>query len=112
MRATLPLLLLTLAAPADAQIWDGGRSAIRETPAPPATIEHDLHDIDRAIRDGRRSGDLTRAEARTLRAQSAILDRQARQYRQGGPIATNGAALTQQALILREQVAAARSRPR
>ena len=108
----LPILLLTLAAPAGAQIWDGGRSAVRETPAPPATIEHDLRDIDRSIRDGRRSGDLSRAEARTLRAQSAILDREARQYRQGGPIATNGAALTQQALILRGQVTAARDRPR
>ena len=46
MRATLPLLLLTIATPAGAQIWDGGRSAIREVPAAPTTIEHDLHDID------------------------------------------------------------------
>lgn len=115
MRAALPVLLLTLATPASAQIWDGGRSALREIPAtPPATslVASDLGDINRSIRDGRRRGDLTRAEARTLLAQSAVIDRLNRQYRQGGPIAMNAPALVDRTLALRGQVDAARARPR
>lgn len=115
MRAALPFLLLALAAPASAQIWDGGRSALREIPsAPPATslVASDLGDINRAIRDGRRRGDLTRAEARTLLAQSAVIGRLNRQYRQGGPIALNAPALVESTLALRGQVDAARARPR
>ncbi len=114
MRVLLPLLLLTAAAtPAVAQIWDGGRSAVREAP-PPATslIASDLGDINRSIRDGRRRGDLTRAEARALMIQSAVIERLNRQYRQGGPIAMNAPALADRTLALRGEVAAARARPK
>ncbi|KQM81050.1 hypothetical protein ASE70_18335 [Sphingomonas sp. Leaf22] len=113
MRAALPFLLLIFAAPVGAQIWDGGRSAVREVPVPPpatSLVASDLGDINRSIRDGRRRGDLTRAEARELLVQSAIIDRLNRQYRQGGPIALNAPALADRTLALRGQVDAARAR--
>lgn len=111
MRAALAFLLLSLAPPATAQIWDGGRSAVREAPAPTtALVGSDLGDINRSIRDGRRRGDLSRAEARRLYAEAAVIDRLARQYRQGGPIAMNAPALAERTLALRGQVAAARAR--
>lgn len=113
MRFVLLMPILVAAAPASAQIWDGGRSAVREMPAAPvATFDRDLSDANRAIRDGRRRGDLTRAEARTLRAESAMIGRLAQQARHGGPAWTNTAALDQRARALREQVVAARARPR
>ena len=113
MRAMLPILTLLVAAPAGAQIWDGGRSAMREMPAPPtATFDRDLGDINRSIRDGRRRGDLSRSEARMLRAESAMVERLARQARGGGPASANTAALDQRTRALGAQVAAARARPR
>ena len=113
MRAVLPVLSLLLASPAGAQIWDGGRSAMRDMPAvPSATFDRDLSDANRAIRDGRRRGDLSRSEARMLRAESAMIERMARQSRQGGPASANTAALDLRARALREQVAAARTRSR
>ncbi|WP_156352956.1 MULTISPECIES: hypothetical protein [unclassified Sphingomonas] len=113
MRAMLPILFLSLATPAGAQIWDGGRSAVRETAAPPAaTFDRDLGDINRSIRNGRRQGDLSRSEARALRAESAMVERLARQARAGGPAFANTGALDQRTRALREQIAAARARPR
>ena len=113
MRAVLSILSLLLAAPAGAQIWDGGRSAVREMPAAPtATFDRDLNDINRSIRDGRRRGDLSRSEARTLRAESAMIERMAQQARAGGPAWANTAALDQRARALGEQVNAARTRSR
>ena len=113
MRAMLSILPILLATPAIAQIWDGGRSAIREMPPrPSATFDRDLSDANRSIRDGRRRGDLSRSEARMLRAESAMIERMAQQARQGGPAWANTAALDLRARALREQVAAARTRSR
>ncbi len=113
MRALLLILPLLLAVPAGAQIWDGGRSAVREMPAPPtAAFDRDLGDINRSIRDGRRRGDLSRSEARALYAQSAMVERLARQARAGGPAFADTAALEQRTRALGAQVAAARARPR
>jgi len=111
MRAAPALVMLLLAQPAPAQIWDGGRSAVREVAAPAtASIDSDLGDINRSIRTGRRRGELSRAEARLLYAEAAMIDRLASQYRRGGPIAMNAPALTERTLALRGQVAAARAR--
>lgn|GEM_PF-6269325 len=113
MRAILSILPLMIAVPAGAQIWDGGRSAVREMPAAPRTsFDRDLNDANRSIRDGRRRGELSRSEARTLRAESAMIERLAQQARQGGPAWANTTALDQRARALREQVVAARSRSR
>jgi len=113
MRAMLPILPLLLAAPAGAQIWDGGRSAVRDMPAPrTATFDRDLGDINRSIRDGRRRGDLSRSEARALYAESAMVERLARQARAGGPAWADTTALDQRTRALGAQVAAARARPR
>ncbi len=73
----LPLLIV--ATPTMAQIWDGGRSV--ERPAPrqidPDTFTRgrEVRRIDRSIRDGVRRGELTRSEARELRAQASALGR-------------------------------------
>ncbi len=113
MRAMLSILSVLLATPAGAQIWDGGRTAMREMPARPrATSDGGLADVDRAIRDGRRRGDLTRSEARVLAAESAMIGRLRGQARQGGPAWANTAAIDQRVRALREQVIAARNRPR
>lgn len=113
MRVILPILLLAIAAPASAQIWDGGRSAVREMPAAPSTsFDRDLNDANRSIRDGRRRGDLSRAEARTLRAESAMIERLVKQARAGGPAWANTTALDERARAFGAQVAAARARRR
>ncbi len=108
MRVLLPILLLA-AAPATAQIWDGGRSAV--TPAPEwhdTGVGRDLSDIDRSIREGRRNGELTRSEARVLRGQSASIERLSRQYRDGGPIGIDTSHLQRMTLALRSMVEARR----
>lgn len=113
MRFVLPMLMLVLAAPANAQIWDGGHSAVREMPAAPRpSFDRDLNDANRSIRDGRRRGDFSRAEARTLRAESAMIERLAQQARAGGPAWANSAALDERARAFGAQVAAARARRR
>lgn len=113
MPAMLSIISILLATPAGAQIWDGGRSAMREIPArPSATFDSGLGDVDRSIRDGRRRGDLTRSEARALYAESAMIGRMMAQARQGGPAWTDTTALEQRARALREQVIAARARSR
>lgn len=113
MRAMLSILPILFATPAGAQIWDGGRAAMREMPAAPnATFDRDLSDANRSIRDGRRRGDLSRAEARTLRAESAMIERLAQQARAGGPAWSNTAALDERARAFGAQVAAARARRR
>ncbi|KQM27622.1 MULTISPECIES: hypothetical protein [unclassified Sphingomonas] len=113
MRAILLILPLLLSAPAAAQIWDGGRSAVREMPAPRApAFDSGVGDVNRAIRDGRRRGDLSRSEARALYAESVMVERLARQARGGGPAFADTAAIDRRVRALREQVAAARARPR
>lgn len=78
MRIVL-LLLSLLAAPASAQIWDGGRSVQRPQVAPvdPDGVQRtrDTRRIDRSIRDGVRRGELTRREGRELRAQARAIGR-------------------------------------
>lgn len=113
MSTVLPILSLLLGAPAGAQIWDGGRSAVRELPARrPSSFDSDLGSIDRSIRDGRRRGELSRSEARILRAESAMVARMARQARAGGPAWSDTTALDQRTRALAAQVAVARARPR
>jgi len=113
MRAMLSLLLLSIATPATAQIWDGGPPAARDTPPPVVgTVDRDLGDIDRSIRAARRNHELTRREARSLRGQSAMIDRVAEQYRDGGPIAANAGHLEGMTMALRGMVEAQRARRR
>lgn len=113
MRVVPAILPLLLAAPAAAQIWDGGRTAVPEMPAPsPPAFDNGIGDVNRAIRDGRRRGDLTRSQARALYAESVMVERLARQARGGGPAYGDTAAIDRRIRALREQVAAARARPR
>ncbi len=113
MRVMLSLLLLSVATPATAQIWDGGPPATRDTPPPVVgTVGRDLSDIDRSIREGRRNRELTRREARSLQGQSAMIDRMAEQYRDGGPIAANAGHLDGMTMALRGMVEAQRARRR
>ncbi len=77
MRLALLLPLSLLAAPAPAQIWDGGRSAERPQlrPIDPDAFQRgrETRRIDRSIGDGVRRGELTRREARELRAQARAI---------------------------------------
>jgi hypothetical protein len=110
MRIVLPILLLFAAMPAQAQIWDGGRTAgDTPRPRPGPTVGQDLADINRSIREGRRSGDLTRSEARQLRAQSTLLER-AIDQRRDTPFPVDNRQLEQMALALRGLVQAQRLR--
>ncbi len=78
MRYILPLLLLA-ATPAAAQIWDGGypasRPGLRQFDPDSVTQRREVRRIDRSIRDGVRRGELTRREARDLRAQANAIGR-------------------------------------
>ncbi len=77
MRLALLLPLSLLAAPAPAQIWDGGRSVERPAPRPADSDAfqrgRETRRIDRSIRDGVRRGELSRREGRELRAQSRAI---------------------------------------
>ncbi|UUL82076.1 hypothetical protein [Sphingomonas qomolangmaensis] len=63
-----------LALAAGSQIWDGGRTAF-ELPTTPIAIRpaDGTRDITESIRDGRRSGQLDRREARSLRRDVRII---------------------------------------
>ncbi len=72
MRIVLLLPLLLWPTPGVAQIWDGGRRVERPVPAlEPDTFQRgrEVRRINRSIREGVRKGELTRREARALRAQ-------------------------------------------
>lgn len=77
MRIGLAVLILSMAAPAGAQIWDGGHSAERIGPRQlrPDTIQRtrEVRSIDRSIREGVRRGELSRSEARELRGMAAAI---------------------------------------
>ncbi|MEP9403455.1 hypothetical protein [Sphingomonas sp. VNH70] len=77
MRLALLLPLMLLAAPAPAQIWDGGRSVETRPlrPVDPAAFQRgrETRRIDRSIREGVRRGELTRREGRELRAQARAI---------------------------------------
>jgi hypothetical protein len=78
--------VLAMASPAGAQIWDGGRSA---TPDPrlidvqiaEGSVARTLRDD---IRTARRSGQITRQEARSYRRQAAAIEAAEERYRANG----------------------------
>ncbi len=61
------------------QIWDGGgKEAVVRPPA--SGIGQILGDTARRVRDGRRSGQFTKAQARSLRRDSAVTEELADRY--------------------------------
>lgn len=85
MRFLILTVLMVAAAPAGAQIWDGGRSAVPDAP-PPADpgVRPMLADLKRDLRTARRSGQITRGEERALRRQAAVIAAAERRYRSAG----------------------------
>lgn len=78
-------LLLAGVSPAQAQIWDGGRSAVPDTPMPADPgVTPMLNDLRRDLRTARRSGQITRREERSLRQQAALIANAERRYRSAG----------------------------
>ncbi|MGC6399954.1 hypothetical protein ACNI3Q_05170 [Sphingomonas sp. FW199] len=78
-------LWLAGASPASAQIWDGGRSAVPDTPMPADPgVTPMLNDLRRDLRTARRSGQITRQEERSLRRQAAVIAAAQRRYRSAG----------------------------
>lgn len=102
MRLVL-LPLLIVATPAMAQIWDGGRSAEPRSRArinPEAVTQtREIGRIGRSIREGVRRGELTREEARTLRAQAGALARASQSMSAGIGTQQTGAILGLRGLV-------------
>lgn len=108
MTRAIVLVLLLLPGVASAQLV--GRSA---PPAPRTTAGYgvvvrtpgpDSHDIRERIGDGRRSGQLSRGEARQLRRETGQLDTLAARYGADGLSAAEARELQVRAEVLRDQV--------
>lgn len=103
MRAALPFLLLTIAAPATAQLWDGAHDVGRTAPgrADPDRIRRnrETHRIDRSVDDGVRSRELSRREAREFRAQAAAIRRSSAGPADGIGTQQDGAVLNLRGLV-------------
>jgi len=91
--------------PAAAQSWTGINAESPATAAPRGTDVHRRTDrIDRSIRAGRESGQLTHAEAHRLRRQAALIDAMADRYAANGISASEAGELDTRADALGQQV--------
>lgn len=99
---------LVAAAPASAQIWDGGGSTPTLMPRGLPGVGRSLVELDRTIREARRDGRLDRHEARQLRRENRQIGTLERRYRSGGLSASEQAELEMRAEGLRSLVNARR----
>lgn len=91
--------------PAAAQSWTGINAESHAAAAPRGTDVYRQTDrIDRSIRAGRKSGQLTRAEAHRLRRQAALIDAMADRYTADGISAGEAGELDMRADVLSHQV--------
>lgn len=111
MRIALPVLAALLAFPAAAQIRDpsGGVRWPAPRPALPG-IARELGQADRVIRAGRKSGQLSRREARALRRESRQIAVLEARYARGGLSETERAELQSRVAVLRSITGAQRAR--
>jgi hypothetical protein len=103
--AVLPLLAAT---PADAQFWSPPGNGLPRISTSAAEQTRTMHDARRAIRDARRDGELSRADARHLRREQRILSAIADRYAADGLTAGEAADLDFRAHALLDRVQAAR----
>lgn len=103
--ALAALAAMTVAGPAAAQSWTGINEPHAATLAPQATDTHrQVEKIDRSIRAGRKSGQLSHAEARRLHRAAAALDAMATRYADDGVSAGEAGELDTRADLLSHQV--------
>ncbi|WP_315762232.1 hypothetical protein [Sphingomonas sp. Y38-1Y] len=74
------------------QIWDGGGRAEPVTAPPASGIGPILGDTARRVRDGRRSGQITRPQARSLRRDAAVIEDLSDRYAVDGVVSDSEAA--------------------
>jgi hypothetical protein len=104
----LALVPLLAATPLQAQFWSPPGNGLPKAYALPAAHVDTLHDVRQAIRDGRRDGELSRADAKHLRREQRILSAIAERYAADGLGAGEADDLDFRAHALLEQVQAAR----
>lgn len=115
MRVALPLILLACPMALPAQIAPGPQSA---TPPGPAGItirpdpsNRELQESRERIREGRRSGGLTKKEARQLRKEATVNDALAKHYARDGLSDSEQRELDMRGRALQSLTEAQRSQP-
>jgi len=99
------ILVAAIGSPAAGQNWTGINAGWTASPAPGGTDVHRQVDrIDRSIHAGRKSGQLTRAEARRLRRAGAMIDAMADRYAADGVSAGEARELDTRADLLSHQL--------
>lgn len=94
-----------LGSAAAAQSWTGiNTESHAAAPSHGTDVYRQADRIDRSIRAGRKSGQLTRAEAHRLRRQAALIDAMADRYAADGISAGEAGELDTRANVLSQQV--------
>ncbi|HVJ00338.1 MAG TPA: hypothetical protein VM657_14870 [Sphingomonas sp.] len=106
---SLVLALITLAAPVSAQLHGGITSRpnepeLRRPIALDAGVDGDIHDIRQRIKDGRKSGQLSRHDAKALRRNAALIGEMNDRFARDGLSAVEQAELQTRVEVLRAQV--------
>ena len=101
----IAMLLIALPTPATAQAW----STVSSTPAGPS-IERQVDLMRQDIRNGRKTGQLSKREAKDLRRTAGDIDLRAGMYAQNGLTDSERSFLDSNAAALRSQVVVKRSR--
>lgn len=112
MRPTRFLALIASAMltplPASAQIWDGGGGVAGPVEPGAKGVGRERRDIRESIRDGRKGGQLTRSEARSLRRENHRIGAVQERYGADGLSQSEAAELQSRALALQGLVNARR----
>ena len=95
-------------APSGTPIWDHPVDSARLRPIEPG-VRGDIAGIFGTIRDGRRSGQLTRREARQLRREGRVIESLEARYRRDGLSASELDELRTRVALLRDDITAKRT---
>jgi hypothetical protein len=93
-----------IGSPAAAQSWTGINTESHAAAPHGTDVYRQTDRIDRSIRAGRKSGQLTRAEAHRLRRQAALIDAMADRYAADGISVGEAGELDTRANVLSQQV--------
>jgi hypothetical protein len=110
VRILLVVTFAFAACPLQAQIWAPPGNGLPKSNGTPTAHVDTLQDAGRAIRQGRREGQLTQPEAKHLRREQRILGAIAERYAQDGLTPGEAADLDFRAHVLLDQVQATRSK--
>lgn len=114
LKVSMAAIAMLAAVPAGAQVFGPpapSTSARRPPPPrpdfrlPPSAGNYGGADVRQTVRNGRRSGQLTRAQARGYRREAAVIDSLADRYASDGDLSdSEQQELTMRSTVLREQV--------